>query len=135
MKMFFLTLLATSSLFANKFYYEFGKKVEIENSISTQQSLSTTDSTTNHNQINQYTTKDGKKIKFKNEILVQCKKNAYCEDDFADLSLANYKKIGSTYFLIKTSNNDDIFLIMQQLDAKDDIKSAHPNYIINRLRR
>jgi len=131
MKVLLLTLLAISSLFANKFYYEFGKKVEIDSSIAAKKSFSTTDT----NPINQYTTKDGKTIKFKNEILVQCKTNAYCEDDFADLSLSNYKKIGSSYFLITISSSDDIFLIMQQLDAKDDIKSAHPNYLINRFKR
>lgn len=130
MKAVFLTLLAISSLFANKFYYEFGKKVEIDTTIPTTSSLSS-----NNDTVKQYTTKDGKTIKFKNEILVQCKQDAYCEDDFADLSISNYKKIGSSYFVVTTESSDDIFLLMQQLDAKDDIQTAHPNYIRNRFQR
>lgn len=119
-----LTLLFLgSSLFANNFYYEFDKKVELTPQASTKSLNSTQDN------IMQYKTTDGKTMKFRNEILVQCKDNAYCEDDFSDLSLDNYKKIGSTNFLIKLNSTQDIFEYCQKLYEKDDIKSAHPNYI------
>jgi hypothetical protein len=130
MKYLLLSLLLSNLLFAEKFYYEFGEKVEIDNNIVTKKSF-----TTSNDPINQYTTKKGDLIKFKNEVLVQCNKNTYCEDDFEDLNLSNYKKIASSFFLIKIESKEDIFLIMQNLNDRSDIKSAHPNYIRSRMKR
>lgn len=121
MKYILLILVTFTSLFASDFYYEFDKKVEMKPSLKTQ--------STSENAILEYETTDGKKVKFKNEIMVVCKKNAYCEDDFSDLSISNYEEIANGYFLIKVGSTQNIFTLAQQLYLKDDIKIAHPNYI------
>lgn len=128
MKYILFLLLLGNYLFANKFYYEFDKKVEIKNQLQTQ-NLKT------KNDILQYQTTTGKNIKFKNEIIVQCKINAYCEDDFSDLSIIDYEKVIDNLYLIKLTKNQDIFDLAQKLYLKDDIRSAHPNYVKAREKR
>ena len=127
MKFILLILVTFSTLFASDFYYEFGEKVEMKPSLKTQN--------TSENSILEYETTDGKAVKFKNEIMVVCKKNAYCEDDFSDLSISNYEKIASGYFLVQVESSQNIFILAQQLHLKDDIKIAHPNYVQNRVKR
>lgn len=120
---FTIFLLLSIKLFAsNQFYYEFDKKVEVLPSI---QSFSQNNE---NSTILQYTTIDGKTLRFKNEILVKCKKNRYCEDDFIDLNITNFEKISKNLFLIILTSQDNIFEICQNLYIKEDIKSAHPNY-------
>lgn len=129
MKSLILNLFIVCSLFAtNDFYYESGKKIELKPQLS-QQNLNT------QNEILQYETTDGKTLKFKNELLVQCKKNAYCEDDFSDLVITDYEELATGYFLIKINSDQNIFNIAQQLYLKDDIETAHPNYVKNKMKR
>lgn len=125
----FLILFCFTFSHANKFYYEFDKKVEIQSTIEIK-SLNKTYSDTQ-----EYTTIDGKKVKFKNEILVECTLNSYCLDDFEDLNLINYKEIGTNIYLIKLDSTQDIFLNCQKLYEKNDIKSAHPNYVRKLIKR
>lgn len=125
-KLLIVTLLV-AELFASNFYYEFGEKVELKPKTTTQSSTST--QTENSNDILEYTTTTGKIVKFKNEIIVKCSKDAYCEDDFSDLSLSNYKKIYDNIYLLKLDSSDDIFTLCQKLYEKVDIDSAHPNYV------
>ena len=126
---YFLTLLCTSSiLFSSDFYYEYGKKVEV-NKLANTKALSSND------KMNTYSTNTGKTIKFRNEIIVRCKKNSICNDELEEAGLTNYIQRSSTYFFIKLDNNVDIFSIMQELDEKEDILSAHPNYIVNKVKR
>lgn len=127
MKFILLIFVTFTSLFASNFFYEFDKKVEMKPSLTTQ--------STSQDAILEYETTDGKVIKFKNEIMVVCKKNAYCEDDFSDLSISNYEEISSGYFLIQVESSQNIFTLAQQLYLKDDIKTAHPNYVRNRVKR
>ena len=128
MKYISLLALLFSSSIANDFYYEFGKKVEMKPKLQAQ-------SVQTQKDVLEYETTEGKTVKFKNEILVQCKKNAYCEDDFSDLTITNYEEIASGFFLIKVENSQNIFTLSQQLHAKDDIESAHPNYVRTRVKR
>lgn len=123
--LYLIFLIFTASLSANQFYYEFGKKVEVLPKVSTMSTENTT------SDILEYQTTDGKTLRFKNEILITCKKDAYCEDDFSDLNLTNYKKIFKNIYLITLSSNDDIFEMCQKLYEKDDIEIAHPNYVRN----
>jgi transcriptional/translational regulatory protein YebC/TACO1 len=129
MKYLFILLLSLSFSYANKFYYEFDKKVEVQTNTATK-SLNET-----YSDVQEYTTSEGKTVKFKNEILVQCNENSYCEDDFEDLNLTTYKKIGEATYLITLDNTQDIFSFCQELYEKDDIKSAHPNYIRKLIRK
>jgi transcriptional/translational regulatory protein YebC/TACO1 len=129
MKYLFIFILSLTFSYANKFYYEFDKKVEIKTNTTTK-SLNQT-----YDDIQEYTTTDGKTVKFKNQILVQCKKNSYCEDDFENLNLTNYKNIGNNTYVIKLDNTQDIFSFCQKLYDKEDIKSAHPNYIRKLIKR
>lgn len=129
MKYLFIFILSLTFSYANKFYYEFDKKVEIKTNTTTK-SLNQ-----KYDDIQEYTTTDGKTVKFKNQILVQCKKNSYCEDDFENLNLTNYKNIGNNTYVIKLDNTQDIFSFCQKLYDKQDIKSAHPNYIRKLIKR
>ncbi|MGA1933197.1 hypothetical protein ACH5BF_10840 [Arcobacter sp. YIC-464] len=127
-----LTLFSTL-LFAEDFYYEFDKKVELTKSLEAKSySL---DSQNNSEKIHSYETTDGKTIKFKNEIIVQCQKDAYCEDDFSDLNITNYKEISKNFFLIKIEDTQNIFNLAQELYKKEDIKSATPNKLLKIQRR
>lgn len=118
----FFLLLSLKLFASNQFYYEFDKKIEVLPNIQalTQNNENST--------ILQYTTSDGKIIRFKNEILVTCKKDAYCEDDFVDLNITNFEKIAKNIFLVILTSQDNIFQMCQDLYLKEDIKSAHPNY-------
>lgn len=115
------------SLLANSFYFEFDKKVEIVPKISTK--------TLNNDEIQEYTTTEGKTIKFKNEILVECNENSDCTDDFQELNIESFNKISHRFFLIKLNSKQDIFEYCQKLYNKEDIKSAHPNYLKERKKR
>lgn len=124
MKYLIILFLSLTFSFANKFYYEFDKKIEVQID-----PLTTKSTVQNYNDIQEYKTTEGKTVKFKNQIIVQCKTNSYCEDDFEDLNLINYKKLNKTTYLITLTNTQDIFTLCQKLYEKADIQAAHPNYI------
>ena len=132
MKYLLLCCFLINGLSAGNFYYEFDKKVEMQSKIETK-SLNETNKT--YDDIQEYTTTDNKKVKFKNEILVKCTNNSYCLDDFEDLNLTNYKEIGTNTYLIKLDEKQDIFLYCKNLYEKNDIESAHPNYIRKLIKR
>lgn len=125
MKKIFFLVLSLNFLYADKYYYEFNKKVEVEE-IQINNS---------ENDIKEYSTKDGRIVRFKNEILVQCKENADCQDEFEELSLDNIEQIDSIFFLIKLDVTQDIFEYCEKLYQKSDIESAHPNFINKRTKR
>lgn len=127
MKYLLILISLNFSLLANSFYFEFDKKVEIVPKISTK--------TLNNDEIQEYTTTEGKTIKFKNEILVECNENSDCTDDFEELNIESFNKISHRFFLIKLNSNQDIFEYCQKLYNKEDIKSAHPNYLKERKKR
>lgn len=119
----------TNFLLANKFYFEFGKKIEIQNKIIHK-------SLDNKTNIERYTTTKGKQINFrKNEIIVRCHDKKECKDDFLDLNLQNFKEISTSFYLIKLENKENIFDICKNLYEKKDIKLAHPNYLLNAGKR
>lgn len=128
MKFILLILVTFSTLFASDFYYELNKKIEIKKQLNKKIENS-------ENTIYEYETISGKIIKFKNEIIVECKQNAYCEDDFIDLTINNYKKIFGEVYLIKIEYHSNFFIKLQELYKKKDIKSATPNYITSMSRR
>lgn len=127
MKYLLILISLNFSLLANSFYFEFDKKVEIVPKISTK--------TLNNDEIQEYTTTEGKTIKFKNEILVECNENSDCTDDFQELNIESFNKISHRFFLIKLNSKQDIFEYCQKLYNKEDIKSAHPNYLKERKKR
>lgn len=127
MKYLLILISLNFSLLANSFYFEFDKKVEIVPKISTK--------TLNNDEIQEYTTTEGKTIKFKNEILVECNENSDCTDDFQELNIESFNKISHRFFLIKLNSKQDIFEYCQKLYNKEDIKSAHLNYLKERKKR
>lgn len=134
--LFITTLFSFSSfLLANDFYYEFDKKVELINPLeSNTYSLNSQDEN-NTKKIHTYQTLNGKTVKFKNELIVQCHKEAYCKDDFSDLNITNYKEISKRFFLIKVEESQNIFTLAQELHNKEDIKSATPNKLLKIQKR
>ena len=118
----------TNLLLADNFYYEFDKKVELKNVIKS-------DSLSSNDEIQEYVTTSGEAVKFKNEILVQCEKDKYCEDDFESLNLSNRTKLSEDFYLIKLDQDQDIFELCQELYNLEDVKSAHPNFIKSRFKK
>lgn len=115
-----------TNLYASKFYYEYDKKVEIEENTTKKRSAS---------DVSEYQTKDGKTVKFKNEIIVQCKKNIHCEDRFSSLGIETFDKLSKSFFLIYLQKGQDIFDLSQKLYEDSSIKAAHPNFIKERISR
>ena len=135
-KLIFSTLLAfSSSLFANEFYYEFDKKIELIKPIESKTYSTNSQEQNSSEKIHTYQTTNGKTVKFKNELIVQCHKEAYCQDDFSDLNITNYKEISKRFFLIKVEDSQDIFTLAQKLHNKKDIKSATPNKLLKIQKR
>lgn len=128
MKYLLLCCCLTNLLLADNFYYEFDKKVELKNVIKS-------DSLSSNDEIQEYVTTSGEAVKFKNEILVQCEKDKYCEDDFESLNLSNRTKLSEDFYLIKLDLDQNIFELCQELYNLEDIKSAHPNFIKSRFKK
>ena len=128
MKYLLLCCFLTNLLLADNFYYEFDKKVELKNVIKS-------DSLSSNDEIQEYVTTSGEAVKFKNEILVQCEKDKYCEDDFESLNLSNRTKLSEDFYLIKLDQDQNIFELCQELYNLEDIKSAHPNFIKSRFKK
>lgn len=128
MRYLLLCCFLTNLLLADNFYYEFDKKVELKNVIKS-------DSLSSNDEIQEYVTTSGEAVKFKNEILVQCEKDKYCEDDFESLNLSNRTKLSEDFYLIKLDQDQDIFELCQELYNLEDIKSAHPNFIKSRFKK
>lgn len=129
MKKLLILLFLSNLLFAEKFYYEFGEKVYVEE-IRKTKGLSNS-----NNDIQEYKTNDGKIVKFKNEIIVQCKKDKNCENDFLILNIKNFYKISNYFYHIKLDLNQDIFEFSQKIQELDSVKIAHPNFIKQRVYR
>lgn len=128
MKYLLLCCFLINLLLADNFYYEFDKKVELKNVIKS-------DSLSSNDEIQEYVTTSGEAVKFKNEILVQCEKDKYCEDDFESLNLSNRTKLSEDFYLIKLDQDQDIFELCQELYNLEDVKSAHPNFIKSRFKK
>lgn len=128
MRYLLLCCFLTNLLLADNFYYEFDKKVELKNVIKS-------DSLSSNDEIQEYVTTSGEAVKFKNEILVQCEKDKYCEDDFESLNLSNRTKLSEDFYLIKLDQDQNIFELCQELYNLEDIKSAHPNFIKSRFKK
>ena len=128
MRYLLLCCFLTNLLLADNFYYEFDKKVELKNVIKS-------DSLSSNDEIQEYVTTSGEAVKFKNEILVQCEKDKYCEDDFESLNLSNRTKLSEDFYLIKLDQDQDIFELCQELYNLENVKSAHPNFIKTRFKK
>ena len=131
MKYLLISLLFTNLLFAQNFYYEFGEKVYVNEVTKSQSKTLNSD----NNEIKEFQTTDGKTVKFKNEIIVQCEKNMNCEDDFTTLGITNFNKISTYFYHIKLDSNQDIFEFSQKIKELDSVKIAHPNFIKERVYR
>lgn len=127
MKYLLITLFAVNSLFAaNDFYYEFDKKVYIQENVTSFKSS---------NGIQEYKTTDGKIIKFKNEIVAQCKKDIQCIDDIKNLGINTIVKISSNFYYIKLNSSMNIFEYSQKIQELSSVQIAHPNFIKKRIFR
>lgn len=130
MKYILMSLVLTNLLFGQDFYYEFGEKVYVKEVTKSQIKSLNTD-----NEIKEYKTNDGKIVKFKNEIIVQCQKDKNCEDDFKTLNILNFYKISKYFYHIKLDSNQNIFEFSQKIKELDSVKIAHPNFIKERVYR
>jgi len=115
-----LTLGLSLSLSATNYYYEYGKKVEL-------QPLNTTRSINNQD-IRYYMRPNGHKVGVNDEIIVQCKDNINCQTQLEKYNFVKISKLSEKLFLVKIDKSQDIFAISQELYNSNSIKLAHPNF-------
>lgn len=129
--LFITTLFSFSSfLLANDFYYEFDKKIYIKDKIINKEFSSTKNDTS----IQEYTTTDGKTIKFRNEIVAQCN-NITCKKDIENLGVEKVIEISKGFYFIKLDKNKNIFEYSRLIQELDSVNIAHPNFIKERILR
>ncbi len=124
MKKLILLISFVSFGLASDFYFEYGKKVFIKEKLSQAS-----------DKIQEYITEDDKKIKFKNEIIVQCEENMPCLKDIQKLGLKDISKLSSNVYLVKLNDKQNIFEFSQKLYTLSSVGVAHPNFIKKRRYR
>ena len=111
-----------SSLYADDFYYEFGKKVKIV-PVKNDRTLQV------YKPQKRYITQNGNIVSFKHEIIVKLKNGIDKDDFFSRFSIYNYKKISSNRYIIYPSVDKNIFELAQILYESGETVYAIPNKI------
>ncbi|KIM07131.1 MAG: hypothetical protein KU38_11155 [Sulfurovum sp. FS08-3] len=120
-------LLLASLLYANDFYYEYGQKVEVSQSINKR---------SKDNSVEYYQKQDGNLVGIKkDEILTQCNVGVDCAKVLAKYDFASISKLSTTIFLVKLTPTQDVFNFSQILYNDSDIAFAHPNFVKERKGR
>ena len=127
MKILTFLIVLFSTLHSETFYYEFGKKVTVTKIKDNRENVK--------DGISYYKNKIGQKIGVKNEIITKCKKSIDCKTVLKEYDFINIKNLTSKILLITLNENQDPFLISQQLYLDDKIEFAHPNFIKKKTRR
>ena len=118
-----LILIVGLNLFAGDFFYEYGKKVELTQTPTHLRSLDI------KNSVKQYTTKDGRVIGIKNEIIVKLKKEIDSKEFFASYSINDFEKIATNTYLVKLTKSQNVFTLSQILYKSSNTIYAVPNKI------
>lgn len=124
-----LILIIGLNLFSGDFFYEYGKKVELTQTPTHLRSLDIKES------VKQYTTKDGRIIGIKNEIIVKLKEEADSTMFFTSYDLNNIEKISTNTYLVKLTKAQNIFTLSQKLYESSNTIYAIPNKIQKVQRR
>ncbi len=121
-------LLSGSELFAQTYYYAFGKKVLLE-PLHEHRSLN------NDTNITYYKTASGRKIGVKNEVIIGCKIFRECKPLLEKYPILSIKKLSDRLYLLKLQKDTDPFEIANALYHEEMIFLSHPNLVTQRRRR
>ncbi len=123
MKFLSLFVLIFTNILGSDYFFEYGKKVELEPIPSTRD--------LNNNDVKYYKTRDGRKIGIKNEIIVKLKKNIKSSDFFKKYNIKskNIEKLGGQIYLIKLEKSQNIFKLSNKMYQDSDTKFAVPNKV------
>lgn len=111
---------------ASDFYYENGKKIELSKVKEKRE---------NSNDISYYKNAEGRKLGVKNEILLQCVVAKGCKEVLAKYELDSVSALSDKIFLVKVSEDKNVFEMSQKLYEDEAIEIAHPNFIKTKKRR
>ncbi len=125
MKNIMLLMSVLSLGFASDFFYKNGEKVFVEE----------LNSLNNSKAIKEYVTENGEILKFKNELIVNCKKDSDCLSDIKKTGLTQVFKISKNFYFVKLDENQNIFNFSQKLYDLSSVKSAQPNFVKERVNR
>jgi len=127
MRLLFILIISSAYIYANTFYYAYGKKIEL---------TKVSNSRSNNNSIEYYQKQNGNKIGVKKrELLVKCNDGIDCKIVLSAYNFDNIEKISKTIFLVKLQNGQDVFKYSQILHQNSSIDFAHPNFVKKRRRR
>ena len=128
----FLSLVGLTLLgCASDFYYENGKKIELEKLEPTevQQKIAQNDT------LKYYKTVNGHKLAVKNDILVECKEKVNCREVLSFYPLVSIKALSERIFLVEVAKDKNVFEVSQKIYEDSDVKIAHPNFRKAKRRR
>ena len=127
LKTILLIILFNTTIFADTYYYEYGKKVTLTE-LKGIRALN--DSNTTY-----YQNSAGQKVGVKKEIIAKCKNGTSCKDIFKKYNLTQIQNLTSKIILITLNKDQDPFDISQKLYAQENIEFAHPNFVKRRKKR
>ncbi len=127
LKILLLIILFSTTIWADTYYYEYGKKVKLTE-LKGVRAL-------NDSNITYYQNSTGQKVGVKKEIIAKCKNGSSCKDIFKKFNLTQIQNLTSKIILITLNKDQDPFEVSQQLYAQEDIEFAHPNFVKKRKKR
>ena len=133
MKKLLLLLILLTSLSAESFYYQNGKKVFLKPAPSLAPAAFGVRSV---NDITYYENENGQKLGVKNQILVTLKEHSSIESILEKYNLLLVKKLTSTIYLLETKSlNDSVFEKAAALYEDETTLHAEPNFSRKRVLR
>jgi len=116
-------------LYADEFYYEYGKKVYLEKA-PTQIQRGHTHLEDATYATRYYVTKNGQKVGVNNEIIIKCKVSS-CTDTIKNkYNVKSIEKIADKYYVVVLNNIDKVFSMSRDFYQESDIEISHPNFEI-----
>jgi len=123
----YLLVFLATLLYGGEYYYEFGKKVELTPAMDSRDST--------NSDIHVYKTRDGKKVKFKHEVMIKFKDDIDIEDFFKSFNIKNYKRISEKVYLVKPPKDMDVIVLAKDMYESNKLVYAIPNKINNYKKR
>lgn len=116
--------------YANEFYYEKGKKVELtEITSDAHQKVQNTEA------IRYYKTERGQTVGVTQDILVECKEGVECRKVLSEYEMLEVRSLTDSIYIVTIAKDQNVFVMSQKLYENSNVKMAHPNFIKEKKRR
>ena len=131
----FLLLVSVSILLAEEFYQQ-GKKVTVTPMVAAPSSLTAgVVGAPSPSYVQWYRTEEGNPIGVLPQILIQWRNPSLKEQVLQNYPIITQEDLTKTITLITLENGADVFLVSRQLYEDSATKSAHPNFIKEKVYR